>query len=93
MVVDHKTADTTRPRRARPPRRGYRLQGAAYALAVAQATGEPVVRVTFLFLTPAGAVERDLPDLAAAVADVERLVRAGAELVTLEANSQRRHRR
>ena len=31
---------------------GYRLQGASYAVAVARATGEPVVRVAFLFLTP-----------------------------------------
>ena len=80
-------SSTTRPRDTSDPleldRRveGYRLQGAAYALAVAQATGEPVVRVTFLFLTPGGAVERDLADLPGAVADVERLVRAGAESV------------
>jgi hypothetical protein len=37
--------------------------------------------VAFLFLTPAGAIERDLPDLPAAVAEVERLVRAGEEVV------------
>ena len=61
---------------------GYRLQGAAYAVAVGRATGEPVVRVVFLFLTPHGAVERDLGDLPAAMADVERLVAEGAELVT-----------
>ncbi len=84
VVVDHKTADTTDPADLDQRVAGYRLQGAAYALAVAQATGEPVVRVSFLFLTPAGAIERDLPGLAAAVADVERLVRAGAELVTSE---------
>jgi ATP-dependent exoDNAse (exonuclease V) beta subunit len=81
VVVDHKTAATTDPAELDRRVDGYRLQGAAYALAVAAATGEPVVRVTFLFLTPAGAIERDLPDLDAAVAEVERLVRAGAEIV------------
>ncbi len=81
VVVDHKTADTTSDEELDRRVHGYRLQGAAYALAVAQATGEPVVRVTFLFLTPGGAVERDLPDLAATIAEVERLVEDGAELV------------
>jgi hypothetical protein len=82
VVVDHKTAATTDPAELDRRVLGYRLQGAAYALAVEQATGEPVVRVVFVFLTPAGAVERDLEDLAPAVADVRRLVEQGAELVT-----------
>jgi ATP-dependent helicase/nuclease subunit A len=81
VVVDHKTAHTADPAELDRRVQGYRLQGAAYALAVAQATGEPVVRVVFVFLTPAGAVERDLEDLAGAVTDVERLVRSGAERV------------
>ncbi len=82
------SSSTTRPRHQPTPteldRRvaGYRLQGAAYAVAVGRATGEPVTRVVFLFLTPQGAVERELPDLSAAIADVERLVRVGEELVT-----------
>ncbi len=84
-----------RPRRGRPQDRGtddpaeldrrvegYRLQGAAYAVSVSRATAEPVTRVVFLFLTPAGAVERELADLPAAMADVERLVAEGRELVT-----------
>jgi hypothetical protein len=41
-----------------------------------------VSRVTFLFLTPDGAVERDLSGLDATVADVRRLLRAGEEVVT-----------
>jgi ATP-dependent exoDNAse (exonuclease V) beta subunit len=81
VVVDHKTAGTTDSAELDRRVEGYRLQGAAYALALGQATGEPVVRVTFLFLTPAGAVERDLTDLSASMAEVERLVRAGAEIV------------
>ena len=81
VVVDHKTSGSDDPAELQRRLAGYRLQGAAYALAVAQATGEPVVRVAFLFLTPSGAVELDLPDLPAAVAEVERLVRAGQEVV------------
>jgi hypothetical protein len=52
----------------------YRLQGAAYARAVAHATGRPVVECVFLFLTDRGAIARPLPDLAAAVAEVEAAV-------------------
>jgi ATP-dependent exoDNAse (exonuclease V) beta subunit len=50
----------------------YRLQGASYALAVAQATGQAVVRCVFLFLHPDGAREREVNDLEAAVDDVRR---------------------
>ncbi len=82
VVVDHKTAATAEPAELDRRVQGYRLQGAAYAVAVGAATGEPVTRVVFLFLTPSGAVERELDDLAAAMADVERLVRDGQELVT-----------
>jgi ATP-dependent exoDNAse (exonuclease V) beta subunit len=82
VVVDHKTAATADPEELARRVAGYRLQGAAYALTVAATTGEPVARVTFLFLTPDGAIERDLADLPAAIAEVERLVAAGDELVT-----------
>ncbi|HLT17601.1 MAG TPA: 3'-5' exonuclease, partial [Acidimicrobiales bacterium] len=81
VVVDHKTSASADAAALDRRVAGYRLQGAAYALTVAATTGEPVERVVFLFLTPQGAIERDLPDLAAAVAEVERLVRAGEELV------------
>jgi ATP-dependent helicase/nuclease subunit A len=82
VVVDYKTAATAEPAELTQRVEGYRLQGAAYALAMAQATGEAVARVVFVFLTPQGAVERELPDLTGAIADVERLVVAGHELVT-----------
>ena len=82
VVVDHKTSAATDPAELDRRVAGYRLQGAAYAVAVGRATGEPVVRVVFLFLTPAGAIERELGDLDAAMADVERLVAEGQELVT-----------
>jgi ATP-dependent exoDNAse (exonuclease V) beta subunit len=82
VVVDHKTAATSDPHELDRRVEGYRLQGAAYAVAVGRATAESVVRVVFLFLTPDGAVERELQDLPQATADVERLVAAGQELVT-----------
>jgi hypothetical protein len=82
VVVDYKTAATSDPALLDQRVEGYRLQGASYALTVATSTDEPVSRVTFLFLTPDGAVERDLSDLDATVADVGRLLRAGEEVVT-----------
>ena len=74
VVVDYKTAATADP--ADLDRRAdvYRLQGASYAVTVGAATDEPVVRVTFLFLTPEGAIERHLPDLAAAMAEITQSV-------------------
>ena len=68
VVVDYKTdavdAETRAERVAH-----YRIQAAAYALAVAEATGEPVVRGVLCFLDPAGAREVEFAgdDLAAAV--------------------------
>jgi ATP-dependent exoDNAse (exonuclease V) beta subunit len=81
VVVDYKTAATDDRAELDRRRAGYRLQGASYALTIAATTGEPVARVTFLFLTPHGAVELDLEDLDAAVADVRALVAAGQEIV------------
>ena len=79
VIVDYKTAATNDPDELTRRVDGYRLQGAAYALAVHRTTGEPVSRVCFAFLTPAGPVERDLTDLDQAIAEVEALVSAGAE--------------
>ncbi len=82
VVVDYKTAATSDPDELDKRVEGYRTQGASYALTVGVTTAEPVVRVTFLFLTPDGAFERHLTDLEASVAEVRRLVTAGAEAVT-----------
>jgi ATP-dependent helicase/nuclease subunit A len=81
VVVDYKTAATSDPLALDGRVEGYRYQGAAYAVAVGASTGEPVVRVTFVFLTPDGAAERDLGDLDAAMAEVRALVEAGGEIV------------
>jgi len=82
VVVDFKTSATADPEELGRRVDGYRIQGASYALAVAATTGERVVRVTFVFLTPAGAFERDLADLDEAVAEVRRLVVSRSEVVT-----------
>ncbi len=60
----------------------YRLQGASYAAAVRAATGEPISRMVFVFLSEQGATEAELSDLGLAMAEVE--ARAG-ELADLSA--------
>ncbi|HET9608156.1 MAG TPA: UvrD-helicase domain-containing protein [Acidimicrobiales bacterium] len=72
VVVDYKTGPAGVDTDLDPLVERYRLQGAAYALAIGEATGDPVVDMVFVFLTPGGAVDRALPDLAVAVADVRR---------------------
>jgi ATP-dependent helicase/nuclease subunit A len=68
VVVDYKTASTAADLDERVG--AYRAQGGAYALAVEGATGQRVTRVVFVFLTPDGVVELDLPGLDAAKAAV-----------------------
>jgi ATP-dependent helicase/nuclease subunit A len=82
VVVDYKTAATSDPEVLNQRVEGYRLQGASYALTIGSSTAEPVTRVTFLFLTPDGAVERHLSDLDGSVAVVRGLLRAGEEVLT-----------
>jgi ATP-dependent exoDNAse (exonuclease V) beta subunit len=84
VVVDHKTAATDDPDELDRRVHGYRLQGASYALVIAAATAEAVSRVTFLFLTPSGAIERDLVHLDAAMEEVRTLIRAGHEVTVDE---------
>jgi ATP-dependent helicase/nuclease subunit A len=80
VVVDYKTAATDDADELTRRVDGYRLQGASYALIVGAATGEPVARVTFLFLTPGGPIERDLEGLGDAIEEVRRLVAQGREI-------------
>ena len=58
----------------------YRLQGASYVAAIEAATALSVERMVFVFLGPDGAIERDLPDLRSAVADVQQRTHELAEL-------------
>jgi ATP-dependent exoDNAse (exonuclease V) beta subunit len=75
VIVDYKTdavdADTRAERVTH-----YRIQAASYALAVAAATGEPVVRAVLCFLDPSGATEVAFAgaDLEAAVTEVRHLL-------------------
>ncbi|MGH9307025.1 MAG: UvrD-helicase domain-containing protein [Acidimicrobiales bacterium] len=80
VVIDYKTSASSDPAELQRRLADYRFQGASYALAVGSSTGEPVVRVTFVFLTPTGAVERHLPDLEAAMDEVAALVSSDREV-------------
>jgi len=80
VVVDYKTASTADPDELDRRVDGYRRQGASYALSAAAATGEAVLEVVFVFLTPQGAVERTLPGLEEAVAEVRAVVLEGGEV-------------
>lgn len=74
VVVDWKTDHVSDEVARAAKLERYRLQGAAYALAVAEATGEPVAAVRFVFCDPAGATVVDLDDPAAAMVEARRRV-------------------
>ena len=63
----------------------YRLQGASYVAAIEAATKLTVERMVFVFLREDGAIERDLPDLRSAVAEVQQRTHELAELSGLNA--------
>ena len=69
VVVDYKTHDSDeRPDLRQKP--GYRLQIAAYALMLAEATGRAVSRCAFVFLGPNSVHEVHVDDLPEAIAQV-----------------------
>ena len=76
-IVDYKT-DTVRDRaevEASAEHHGH--QAAAYALALGDATGRPVLRCVLVFLSPPGRpIEFEVPDLAGAIERVRGLVEA-----------------
>jgi ATP-dependent helicase/nuclease subunit A len=76
VVADYKTGPHGVDADLGPLVERYRMQGASYALAIADATREPVLDMVFVFLTPEGAVERSIPDLAEAVAEARRFAAA-----------------
>ena len=76
MVVDYKThASDERPDLRQKP--GYRLQIAAYALMITQATGRAVSRCVFVFLGPGSVHDVEVDDLPEAIADVRAALTAG----------------
>jgi ATP-dependent helicase/nuclease subunit A len=75
VVVDYKTDHTPTDDDLDAAMDRYRAQGAAYALALERALGTPVARCVFVFARRRRAVEREVDDLPAALAAVERRVR------------------
>ncbi len=74
VVVDYKTDRVVSDAEIDAAMERYRLQGAAYALALrnlAARLGRPVARCTFVFLRGGEPQERHVDDLAAAIAEVE----------------------
>ena len=78
MVVDYKTDAVPDDATLAAKLARYRLQGATYALAVEEATGETVARVVFAFLREDGATERDVVDLRGAIDEVRANAAASA---------------
>ena len=74
VVVDYKTDQTPTDDELDAAMQRYRAQGAAYALALERTLGTPVARCLFVFARRRRAVEREVNDLPAAIADVERRV-------------------
>jgi ATP-dependent exoDNAse (exonuclease V) beta subunit len=78
VVVDYKTDQVPTDDELDTAMNRYRAQGAAYALALERALGTRVARCVFVFARRRHAVEREVDDLPAAVAEVEQRVRAQA---------------
>jgi ATP-dependent helicase/nuclease subunit A len=66
VVVDWKTDGVRGEAEIAEKLAAYTLQGAAYAVALEQVTGQPVVDCRFVFCAADGAVERQVSDLEAA---------------------------
>jgi ATP-dependent exoDNAse (exonuclease V) beta subunit len=74
VVVDYKTDQTPTDDEIDAAMERYRAQGAAYALALERALGTTVARCVFVFARLRRPVEREVEDLPAAIAAVERRV-------------------
>ena len=87
VVVDYKT-DAWRDEEDLDEKvRRYRMQAGAYAFALAEASGQPVVEATLLFLAPEQAVTRTIVDLPALFEEVQAMVPeviAGGEAASIE---------
>jgi ATP-dependent helicase/nuclease subunit A len=79
VVVDYKTDAVPRDAQLEEAMLRYRLQGAAYAVALEQALGQPVSRCVFVFAGRSPALEREVDDLPGAIAAVRERVMAPAE--------------
>jgi ATP-dependent helicase/nuclease subunit A len=72
VIVDYKTDAVASAAHVDAKMSHYELQGAAYAVALEESTGLPVVGCHFVFCRPDGAIERRVTDLEAAKARVRR---------------------
>ena len=75
VVVDYKTDVVPGEAELEEAMARYRLQGAAYALALQEALGRPVTRCVFIFVQPRGARERAVEDLPEAMGEVREVLR------------------
>jgi ATP-dependent exoDNAse (exonuclease V) beta subunit len=78
VVVDYKTDAVRDEADVDEKLARYRLQGAAYALALERSLGRPVTACRFIFLAPSGAIEREAGDLRTAMAEVEAFLSSTA---------------
>jgi ATP-dependent exoDNAse (exonuclease V) beta subunit len=82
VVVDYKTDAWSSEADLDAKVARYRLQGAAYAVALEQATGEPVAECVFVFLGGDEARERAVSDLPAAMREVRAALVASSATAT-----------
>ena len=75
VIVDYKTDRVPGEAELETAIARYRLQGAAYALALQEALGRPVTRCVFVFVQAGAARERTIDDLPGAIADVRAELR------------------
>ena len=80
VVVDWKTDHVEGDDDVAAKLERYRLQGASYVAAIEAATKLTVERMVFVFLGEDGSIERDLPNLRGAVAEVQQRTHELAEL-------------
>jgi ATP-dependent exoDNAse (exonuclease V) beta subunit len=76
VIVDYKTDALEDDQAALAATGRYRLQGAAYAVALQQALGRPVARCVFVFTRLSGPVEQDIVDLPAAMESARKALAA-----------------
>ena len=78
VVVDYKTDTVRSDDEVDAAVERYRLQAAAYALVLQRTVGTRVARCTFVFVSGGRPRQRDVADLAGAMAEVESALRAPA---------------
>ncbi|HEX2383724.1 MAG TPA: UvrD-helicase domain-containing protein [Acidimicrobiales bacterium] len=78
VVVDYKTDRATTSAEAAAVAQRYRIQAAAYALAVGEVLQRPVARAVLVFCGHDGAVEHEIPELAEVVAQA-RAIATGSD--------------